>query len=168
MGRLAISSTTKWTCINVECGATNEVGPCSNCKSPTLVTIYESLPDGNYIYHDHYSLVCPRCGEKYWDLRCPKCRKITPVEKSGLPFDRSSCFIATAAYGSPNEYEVNLLRHYRDAYLRQTISGRLIVRLYEFIAPPIARWIAPRPYARRFVRQVVMPPLLWIARRRDR
>jgi len=163
MGKLIISSTTKWTCINAKCGAVNEVGPCNNCNSDQLITSKETTNHGD----DRFELYCPRCDKKYFYLECSKCGKLTPIEKSGLPF-KGGCFIATAAYGSEDEYEVNILRHYRDVYLLQTIGGRLIVRLYEFIAPPIARWIAPRPYARRFVRQVVMPPLLWIARRRDR
>ena len=164
MGELTVPANVTWKCVNLSCGAINELEPCPNCGSTSLKTSHYKPSVGDW---QSYTVICPRCDKAWKNLVCPKCGKETPVEKSGLPFNKD-CFIATAVYGSPDRYEVELLRHYRDAYLLQTVGGRLIVRLYEFISPPIASWIAPRPSARRFVRQVVMLPLLWMTRRQMR
>jgi hypothetical protein len=79
--------------------------------------------------------------------------------------DQSSCFIATAAYGSPVAPEVSLLRRFRDVRLRRSQPGRLIIRLYEWSSPPLAAWIAERPVARRWVRRLVLAPMVKLARR---
>ena len=151
---MAISPNAKWKCINVTCGAVNDLGPCPNCNSEKITT--RGTGDARY-------LECLRCGETWMYLRCPKCGSETRVGRSGLPND--GCFLATAAYGSPYAHEVVLLRKYRDMHLLRTIVGRFTVRLYERISPPIANWVVMRPFARHFICRVVMPPLLWIAQR---
>ena len=161
-----LSADTLWMCI--ACGAWNRLGPCPNC--------------GNEVFELHSSfdvdakrITCPRCGHALTlgniyvspgpELRCPKCGKLTPVFKSHLPGAASDCFIATATYGSPHVYEVETLRKYRDTCLRQHALGRILIWLYERISPSLARWVSDQPFARRFVRQIIMPPLLVIARR---
>jgi hypothetical protein len=54
----------------------------------------------------------------------------------------SSCFIATAAYGSPIEPYVNILREFRDHFLRVNVTGKVFVRLYNTYSPPIANFIS--------------------------
>ena len=48
------------------------------------------------------------------------------------------CFIATAAYGSPFESHVKILREFRDSYLISTNLGRAFVRLYYEHSPVLA------------------------------
>lgn len=48
------------------------------------------------------------------------------------------CFIATAVYGDYDHYQVKILRDYRDTKLLRTVFGRMIVKLYYIISPPIA------------------------------
>lgn len=71
---------------------------------------------------------------------------------------KSTCFIATAACGSPFAWEVELLREYRETILRPSRLGRLFVRCYERISPPAARWIEARPLARKLVRNLFIQP----------
>lgn len=71
------------------------------------------------------------------------------------------CFIATAAYGSADEQHVVVLRCWRDTVLRQTRHGRLLIRVYERVSPPIARWVARSERRRQVVRWL----LRWLVSR---
>jgi len=81
---------------------------------------------------------------------------------------KAGCFIATACYGSAYCDEVNLLRVYRDEVLEGTRLGRLLVRAYYRVSPPIARWLEPRRFAKALVRRLAVAPLVWHARWRLR
>lgn len=71
------------------------------------------------------------------------------------------CFIATHVFGEGQETQV--LRCFRDRFLRPTRAGRCLILAYYRLAPPVCRamqrWPATRPAARAAVR-----PLVWLAR----
>lgn len=50
----------------------------------------------------------------------------------------SSCFIATAAFGSPLAREVQALRQLRDRYLMTSAPGRVFIAAYYWLSPPVA------------------------------
>jgi subtilisin family serine protease len=68
------------------------------------------------------------------------------------------CFIATAAFGSPLELHVRMLRDFRDRYLTNTV-GRAIIGLYYTFGPPMAGIIAKNE-ALRAVARVGLYPFL--------
>lgn len=68
-----------------------------------------------------------------------------------------NCFIATAAYGSLMEPEVMSLRRFRDTTLKNSGMGKLFIRTYYRLSPPIARFIAKRPGLRALVRCILRP-----------
>ncbi|HUV05309.1 MAG TPA: CFI-box-CTERM domain-containing protein [Armatimonadota bacterium] len=67
------------------------------------------------------------------------------------------CFIATAAYGTPMQEEVLVLREFRERYLLTSIPGRAIVATYYAVSPPIARAIEKSEIAKAAVRGMLKP-----------
>lgn len=79
---------------------------------------------------------------------------VTPERQSGKV---DACFIATAAYGSMIESQVQLLRNFRDAALRSNVPGELFVESYYTFAPAVSKLIAPSDLLRRVVRAGLGP-----------
>ena len=73
-----------------------------------------------------------------------------------------TCFIATAIYGSPLAPEMTLLRHFRDSYLEKNYCGKLFVRFYYQISPPIAMVISKSNILKRITRLILKPLILMI------
>lgn len=72
----------------------------------------------------------------------------------------STCFIATAAFGSPAETPILILRAFRDRHLKACAPGRLLVRIYERYSPPLARFVSEHDTLRFVVRIMLVP---WVA-----
>jgi hypothetical protein len=69
----------------------------------------------------------------------------------------SNCFIATAAYGSPFENHVKILRDFRDVYLLPNRIGHAFVDAYYQYSPKIAAFIADHDILRMVVRVALLP-----------
>lgn len=82
-----------------------------------------------------YKSYCPFCGHKHRDF--------------------SACFIATAVYGDALAPEVCALRRFRDQRLLPYRLGRVAVRGYYRVSPPVADWLSEHPRAARRVRVVL-------------
>jgi YVTN family beta-propeller protein len=77
----------------------------------------------------------------------------------------SSCFIATAAYGSIMEPQVQLLREFRDRFLSVNRAGQAFLNFYYENSPPIAQYIANHELLRLLVRFCLLPllALSWLS-----
>ncbi len=72
----------------------------------------------------------------------------------------SSCFVATVAYGTPLTEELDILRLWRDQRLKETISGRLFVRVYYQHGMKLARIVDKSERLKSCVRGLLQ---LWVA-----
>jgi hypothetical protein len=68
-----------------------------------------------------------------------------------------TCFIATAAYGTPMVEEVEILHEFRDKYLLTNPAGQAFVDFYYRVSPPIAQFITKHPSLKLIVRAGLMP-----------
>lgn len=75
---------------------------------------------------------------------------------------KRGCFIATAAYGTPFEPKIDVLRDVRDDVLKEHILGRGFIKLYYAISPPIANIISKHEWMRSIVREMILEPLVRI------
>ncbi|MGD8370451.1 MAG: S8 family serine peptidase [Syntrophobacterales bacterium] len=75
------------------------------------------------------------------------------------------CFIATAAYGSPMEPHVELLREFRDRFLLTNSVGKSLVSRYYQYSPPVADFVSGNESLRAVVRWSLLPivGLSWVA-----
>lgn len=73
------------------------------------------------------------------------------------PLVQENCFIATAAYGSYLEPEVQTLRDFRDKYLMTHALGRHFVAWYYATSPALADVIAEHEWLRLAVRWMLTP-----------
>jgi hypothetical protein len=79
---------------------------------------------------------------------------VTPRPVGG---DVAWCFVATAAFGSPMQAEVGLLRRFRDQILRRQVVGEMLVESYYTFGPALAGVIRPSDTLRALTRAALAP-----------
>lgn len=67
------------------------------------------------------------------------------------------CFVATAAFGSPMDADVETLRTFRNQWLMPNAVGRSFVRTYYTVGPTMAAWVAHDEFARALARAILRP-----------
>ena len=73
---------------------------------------------------------------------------------------KSGCFIATACYGDYDAPEVLMLRYYRDYTLMPSKAGRLFVKVYYTLSPPLARLLNQSERLKNSVRRYILAPII--------
>lgn len=108
--------------------------------------------------------VCPSDGANLCNDSSPayygdgrsKTQSGTPRQVLGL-FDQTKCFIATAAFGSPMDEHVMMLRKFRDQILIHNPVGALFTKYYYKWSPDVAAVIAQHESLRWGSRQLLWP-----------
>ena len=88
----------------------------------------------------------------------------SPSSTSSSPIgsgSSGSCFIATAAYGSPLAKDVLVLSSFRDQYLQRSSFGRAFIKVYYNRSPRIARFISNKPGLKKVFRLIIMPVVVF-------
>jgi len=71
--------------------------------------------------------------------------------------DKLSCFIATAAYGTPFAEDIDVLRNWRDDFLEASYPGRAFIKAYYSLSPPVADNISESKGKRKIIRTALGP-----------
>jgi len=72
-----------------------------------------------------------------------------------------TCFVATAAFGSPMAHQVQSLRMFRDRILLPSAAGRAFVNWYYTWSPSAADWLRTHPVARMLTRAILWVPVVF-------
>lgn len=91
-----------------------------------------------------------------WGATLPPGHCATPSRIDGF-LDRSTCFIASAAYGDEWHPRLETLRQFRDQILAQTDTGKAFIAWYYSWSPRAAHWLMERPGYRLAVRAALFP-----------
>ncbi len=83
-----------------------------------------------------------------------------PVVDSRNGGGGGSCFIATAAYGTPMAQEIDTLRAVRDTYMLNNVLGTTFVDTYYRLSPAVADKVAEHPMLAATVRVILTPFVL--------
>lgn len=73
------------------------------------------------------------------------------------PGEVDACFVATAAYGSLMANQVEMLRHFRDSMLSQSVLGQLAVSAYYTFGPTVAGVVGESELLRSTARGALQP-----------
>ena len=103
----------------------------------------------------------PFWGAQVWRLHA----RVIPDVPTGGGSSSSSCFVATAAFGSAMADQVDTLRAFRDQYLETNTPGRSFVTWYYTNGPAAARWLEAHPGFKPAARVALYPAVAasWLA-----
>jgi hypothetical protein len=110
------------------------------------------------------NIICSRCGKEILKTVNCQCGCENDLTAQTLLQPKTGCFIATAACGDPLASEVIVLTSFRDMFLGRSRTGRIFIRFYYAISPPIATVIARVSLLRRVTLILVVRPLAGVVR----
>lgn len=74
----------------------------------------------------------------------------------------SDCFVATAAFGTPLQAEIQILREWRDSELSFSLAGRQFIDIYYKVGPHIARLVEKNKFIARISRSIIRQAIKYI------
>lgn len=89
---------------------------------------------------------------------------MTTTSSSSITVDgQGNCFIATAAYGSPLNENLDILRAFRDRILLTNPPGQFLVETYYLTSPPVADALSKSARLRAATRVFLLTPLVYFS-----
>jgi len=144
------------TSINVETLSIYQFNEASNVWQKVNSTI-DLIEKTVRVKINHFSLFgLGGLGEDGDDVSSDSDSPILPVSTSEGG-GGGSCFIATAAFGSPLEEEVKTLSEFRDRYLLSNRAGEMFVRFYYQHSPKLAEFIKDKESLKVAIRLFLKP-----------
>lgn len=95
---------------------------------------------------------------------CEKHKKRVEDDEVYCREHETECFIATAVIGTPLHPKIDLLREFRDEWLSSRLIGRIAIRAYYDVSPPIARRAKRNDRIRMVLQHLIVEPGLKLAR----
>ena len=74
----------------------------------------------------------------------------------------SDCFVATAAFGTPLQTEIQILREWRDSELSFSLAGRQFIDIYYKVGPHLARLVEKNKFIARISRSIIRQAIKYI------
>lgn len=105
-----------------------------------------------YVSHEGYKIMQKEDDEEYERIMGTP----APTRQTNGSNKSSGCYIATACYGNEFAPEVIALKIYRDETLSKSILGRLFIKTYYFLSPPIADKLKNRTKLNKFIRENIL------------
>jgi hypothetical protein len=97
-------------------------------------------------------LLCSDCVVEYQGRIYCKAHAPAPPKP-----EKTGCFIATAAYGTPLAKEIDVLRSFRDKSMNKHVLGKKLVAIYYQVSPKIAHVISKSQLRQKIVRFFLNP-----------
>ena len=94
---------------------------------------------------------------EFFNIESEQREKEHEERMAAIEQNKSSCFIATAAYGTPFAEEIDVLRNWRDDFLEASYPGRAFIKAYYSLSPPVADNISESKGKRKIVRTALGP-----------
>jgi hypothetical protein len=161
---ISVGNVTSYTLTGLTNGTTYDI-KVTAVALPTYFINVTALDDYTTPHESHLlvpdvsvTITCspPSCESPDSDIRSGTPEPIAPFPD--LP-DQGHCFIATAAYGSPLEPQVKILRAFRDEYLEQYDLGRKFIAWYYRAGPPWAQYLNEHDWLKPMVRAALIPAI---------
>jgi hypothetical protein len=123
--------------------------------------VFDLINDQPAVSEDLMPVLLSFCNENPND---PDCAQLLSTDVDGGGGGGGGCFIATAAYGSSDSWQIDLLRQFRDRYLTANTSGRWFIDTYYRLSPPAARWLEKNEWVQPLIRLLLLPlvGLAWL------
>lgn len=133
---------------------------CLKCNSHYTYKKCANCGNKDFQATSSHGVFCTKCGEGFTSWSCKNCGTANPAKNTRYILRNQGCFIATAAYGSEDTYEVELFRSFRDQKLITTFLGRILILLYYKFSPSISKSFQNREFLRYAVRKIFLDPIV--------
>lgn len=132
---------------------------CLRCNSHFTYKECANCGNTDFEASGSHGVFCTKCGEGFTSWPCKNCGTNNPAKKTRYILRNQGCFIATAAYGAEDAYEVELFRLFRDQKLMPTSPGKILVYLYYKISPTLSKPLQHSEFLRTAVRKLLLDPI---------
>ncbi|MEE1154240.1 MAG: CFI-box-CTERM domain-containing protein [Acutalibacteraceae bacterium] len=138
---------------------TDECRECGMCANRNVINdkdyycfIHNKYVDSEDTCENWVDILSVGAGKRAIEIIVEEHKK-QEAQKNTTP--KEGCYIATAVYGSYNAPEVVTLRSFRDKILYKSKIGRLFIKVYYKVSPPVAYKLKNTTYVNSVVKHIL-------------